>query len=61
VGTSRKIKADAHGMYVATSLDDNMLYIAMMLYRLFGKKNPTHCSVEWVAIMNEVAKGYTFN
>jgi hypothetical protein len=28
---------------------------------LFGKKNPTHFSVEWVAIMNEVAEGYTFN
>jgi len=38
-----------------------MLYVAMMLCRLFVKKNPTHFSVEWVAIMNEVFEGYTFN
>jgi hypothetical protein len=43
------------------SLDDHILYIAIMLHCLFGKKNPSHLSVEWVAIMNEVAKGYTFN
>jgi len=38
-----------------------MLYVAMMICRLFGKKSPTHFSVEWVAITNEVAKGYTLN
>jgi hypothetical protein len=61
VGTSGKIQGDAHGMYATTSLDDYMLYIAMMLCRMFGKKNPTHLSVEWVAIMNEVTVVYTFN
>jgi hypothetical protein len=39
----------------------DMLYVAMMLYRLLKKKSSTHLSVEWVAIMNEVAEGYTFN
>jgi hypothetical protein len=48
-------------MYSTTSLDAHMLYIAMMLCHLFGKNKPTHFSIEWVAIMNEVAKGYTFN
>jgi hypothetical protein len=38
-----------------------MLYVAMIICRMFGKNIPTHFSVEWVAIMNEVAKGYTFN
>jgi hypothetical protein len=38
-----------------------MLNEAMMLYHLFHKKIPTHFSVEWVAIMNKVDKGYTFN
>ena len=42
-----------------TYLDTHMLYVAMMLCRL--KKKPTHLLVEWVAIMNEVAEGYTFN
>jgi hypothetical protein len=32
-----------------------------MICRLLGKKIPTHLLVEWVAIMNEVAEGYTFN
>jgi hypothetical protein len=48
-------------MYATSSLDAHMLYISMMHCRLFGKNNPTHLSVEWVSIMNEVAEGYTFN
>jgi hypothetical protein len=60
-GHPKKFRADAHGMYSMTSLDAHMLYIAMMLYRLLGKNNPAYLSVEWVAIMNEVAEGYTFN
>ena len=48
-------------MYATMSLDAHMLYITMMLYRLLGKNNPAHFSVEWVAIMNEVVEGYTFN
>jgi hypothetical protein len=37
-----------------------MLYVAIILCHLFGKKNPTHFSVEWVSIMNKVVEGYTF-
>jgi hypothetical protein len=48
-------------MYAMTSLDTHMLYVAMILYLLFGNNNTTHFSLEWVAIMNEVAEGYTFN
>jgi hypothetical protein len=48
-------------MYATTYLDAHMLYIAMILCRLFGKKNPTHFSAEWVAIMNEVVERYAFN
>ena len=43
------------------SLDAHMLCVAMMLCQPFKKKSSTHFSVEWVAIMNEVAEGYTFN
>jgi hypothetical protein len=60
-GNPDKFKTDAHGMYSTMSLDAHILYIAMMLCHLFGKKNPAHFSVEWVAIMNEVVEGYTFN
>jgi hypothetical protein len=60
-GNPNKFKTDAHGMYSMSSLDAHILYIAMILYHLFVKKNPTHFSFEWVAIMNEVVKGYTFN
>jgi hypothetical protein len=48
-------------MYATMSLDAHMVYVAMMICQLFIKKGPTHFSVEWVAIMNEVAEGYTFN
>ena len=39
----------------------DMLYVSMMLYSLLKNKSSTHLSVEWVAIMNKVAEGYTFN
>jgi hypothetical protein len=60
-GHPEKFRAKAHGMYTMMSLDAHMLYVAMMLCHLFGKKNPTHFSFEWVAITNEVVEGYTFN
>jgi hypothetical protein len=60
-GHPEKFRADAHGMYAMASLDTHMIYVAMMLCRLFRKKSPTHFPVEWVSIMHEVAKGYTFN
>jgi hypothetical protein len=56
-----KFRTDAHGIYATTSLDVPMVYVALMLCRLFGKKSPTHFSVEWVSIMHEVAEGFTFN
>jgi hypothetical protein len=42
-------------------LDIDMLYVAMILCLMFRKKIPTYLSVEWVVIINEVDKGYTFN
>jgi hypothetical protein len=60
-GHPEKFRTDAHGIYATTSLDAHMIYVAMMLYRLFGKKSPTHFLVEWVFVMNEVVEGYTFN
>jgi hypothetical protein len=38
-----------------------MVYIAMILCRLFEKKIPTHFLVKWVSIMHEAAEGFTFD
>ena len=32
-----------------------------MFCRMFGKKNPTHFTIEWVPIIHEVVEGYTFD
>jgi hypothetical protein len=60
-GIPAKFRADSHGVYATASLNEYMVYIAMMLCRLFGRKIPTHFPVEWVSIMHEVAEGFTFN
>jgi hypothetical protein len=60
-GIPAKFRADSHGVYATTSLNEYMVYIAMMLCRLFGRKIPTHFPVEWVSIMHEVAEGFTFD
>jgi hypothetical protein len=33
----------------------------MILCRMFGKKNPTHFTIEWVTIIHEVVEVYTFD
>jgi hypothetical protein len=60
-GVPAKFRADSHGVYATASLNEYMVYIAMMLCRLFGRKIPTHFPAEWVPIMHEVAEGFTFN
>jgi hypothetical protein len=60
-GNPRKFKFDTHGVYSIASCDAHIMYIAMMLCRMFGRKNPAYFTVEWVPIIQEVAKGYTFD
>jgi hypothetical protein len=60
-GLPENFRADAHGMYATSSLATHMIYVAMMHCILVRRKSPTHFPVEWVPIMHEVAKGYTFN
>ena len=60
-GNQNKFKNDTHGIYSTTSYDSHILYIAMRLCRMFGKKNPMHFTIEWVPIIHEVAEGYTFD
>jgi len=45
-GHLEKFRTDAHGMYAKTYLDAHMVYVAMMLHRMFRKKRPTHFSLE---------------
>jgi hypothetical protein len=59
-GIPAKFRADTHGVYATASLNEYRVYIEMMLCRLFGRKIPTHFPMEWVPIIHEVAKGYTF-
>jgi hypothetical protein len=56
-----KFIADVHGSYATTSLDTHMIYVALMLCKLFGKKSSTHLLVAWVPIIHEVVEGYSFN
>jgi hypothetical protein len=56
-----KFRADAHGIYATTSLNEYMFYVAIMLCGLFGKKNPCHFPAEWVPLLEEASEGYTFN
>jgi hypothetical protein len=60
-GIPAKFRDDTHGNYTTTSLNEYMVYIAMMLCRIFGKKIPTHLPAEWVSIMHEVVEGFTFD
>jgi hypothetical protein len=57
----KKFRANTHGIYATASLDSHMMYVAMMLCRLFGRENSTHFLLSWVSIMHEVAKGFSFN
>jgi hypothetical protein len=56
-----KFRANNHSAYATTSLNEYMVYAAMMLCRLFGKKSPTHFPAEWVPLLHEAVKGYNFN
>jgi hypothetical protein len=49
-----KLRTDVHGIYATMYLDVPMVYVTLILCLFFGKKNPTHFSVEWVSIMHEV-------
>jgi hypothetical protein len=60
-GYPDKFRADSHGVYATMSLDTHMIYVAMMLCKIFGKKSPTYFPVAWVSIMHEVAEVFSFN
>jgi len=60
-GNPDKFRADTHDIYATTLLEAHMIYVAIILCRLFGKKNSSHFPLAWVTIMHEVVERYSFN
>jgi hypothetical protein len=56
-----KFRADSHGIYPVSALEPQIMYIAMMMCRLYGKENTTHFFLPWVPIIHSVAEGYSFD
>jgi hypothetical protein len=56
-----KFRADSHGIYPVVALEPQIMYIAMMLCRLYGKENTTHFFLQWVPIIHTVEEGYSFD
>jgi hypothetical protein len=56
-----KLRADSHDVYKFSALETHILYIAMMMCRLYKKENTTHFFLPWVPIMHTVAEGYYFD
>jgi hypothetical protein len=56
-----KFRADSHGIYATASLNEYMVYVAMILCRLFGRKDPYHFHADWVPFLEEVSEGNSFN
>jgi hypothetical protein len=57
----KKFRADSHGIYPFSALEPHIMYIAMMMRRLYGKEDKTHFFLKWVPIMHTVAEGYSFD
>jgi hypothetical protein len=58
---TKKFRANTHGIYTTASLDSHIMYVAMMLCRIFGREKSSHFLLSWVPIMHEVAEGFSFN
>jgi hypothetical protein len=59
-GNPIKFKSNTCGVYSTTFCDSHIMYITMILCRIFGRKNPAHFTVEWVPIIHEVDEGLHF-
>jgi hypothetical protein len=56
-----KFRANKHGIYATASLNEYMVYLGMMLCRLFGRKDPFHFNADWTPFLEEVSEGRSFN
>jgi hypothetical protein len=44
-GNQSKFKYDTHGVYSTTSCDGHIMYISMILCKMFGRKNFAHFTI----------------
>jgi hypothetical protein len=56
-----KFRANSHGIYLVSTLEPHIMYIKMMMCRLYGKENIAHLFLPWVPIIHIAAKEYSFN
>ena len=56
-----KFRANELGIYATDSLNEYMVYLVMMLCRLFGRKDPFHFNADWTPFLEEVSEGRSFN
>jgi hypothetical protein len=56
-----KFRVDLHGIYATASLNEYMVYVEMMLCRIFGRKDPCHFHANWTPFLEEVSEGHSFN
>jgi hypothetical protein len=56
-----KFRADSHGTYPVVALEPHIMYITMMMCRLYGKENTARFFLPWVPIIHTVAEGYSFD
>jgi hypothetical protein len=61
VRDENSFRANSQGIYATASLNDYMRYLAMMLCRLYGKRDSNHFSAEWTPLLEEVSEGRSFN
>jgi hypothetical protein len=61
VRDENSFRANAQGIYATASLNDYMRYLAMMLCRLYGKRDSNHFYAEWTPLLEEVSEERSFN
>jgi hypothetical protein len=57
----KKFIFDSRGIYPFVTLEPHIMYIEMMMCRLYGKENTTHFFLPWVPIIHTVEEGYSFD
>jgi hypothetical protein len=56
-----KFREDSHGIYLVVALEPHIMYIEMMICRLYGKENTAHLFLPWVPIIHTIVEGYSFD
>jgi hypothetical protein len=49
-----KFRVNSHGIYLVVALEPHIMYIEIMMCRLYEKENTTHLFLSWVPIIHTV-------